>query len=235
MKIDLTQRPQNVTIIEGFPGLGLVGTIATEYLLDHLDVKKIGSVWFSEMNPMVAIHNKKIIEPLGIFYNKKNNLVILHALTNVKGVEWKLADSVCEIAKKLKAKEIISLEGVATKNKIDTKDTYYFGGKSPKKWEKMGLSCLNEGVVIGVTASLMLKLNSIPMSCIFTETSAGLPDSRAAAKMIELLDKYLNLNVDYVPLVKKAKDFENKIKGIIKNTEKIKKIKSHKQEISYMG
>lgn len=249
MKIDLpqgSQKPQNVTIIQGFPGLGLVGTITTEYLLDHLDVKKIGSVWFSEMNPMVAIHGSKIVEPFGIFYNKKNNLVILHALTNVKGVEWKLAEAVCEIAKKLKAKEVISLEGVASESKLDSgiaseskfgfDKTYYYSRKSSKKWGKIkGLNQLNEGIVMGVTASLLLKLRSTPISCIFTETTEGLPDSGAAAEIIKVLDKYLNLNVDEKPLIKKAKDFEEKIKSILKNAERVKKIKDQKQEINYMG
>ena len=73
MKIELTKKPQGVTIIEGFPGFGLVGTISTEFLLDHLDTKKIGHIWFSEMNPMVAVHDKEIVDPLGIFYNKQYN------------------------------------------------------------------------------------------------------------------------------------------------------------------
>ena len=235
MKIELTQKPQNVTIIEGFPGLGLVGTITTEYLLDHLDVKKIGSVWFSEMNPMVAIHGAKIVEPFGIFYNKKNNLIILHALTNVKGVEWKLADAICEIAKKLKAKELISLEGVASEGKSSPGGTYFYSKKFPKKWGKIGINQLDNGIVMGVTASLLLKLKSIPVSCIFTETKEGLPDSGAAAEIIKVLDKYLNLNVDEKPLIKKAKDFESKIRTIIKNAERVKKIKEQKQEINYMG
>ena len=235
MKIELWKKPLDVTIIEGFPGFGLVGTISTEFLLDHLQAEKIGYVWFSEMNPIVAVHDKKVIDPLGIFYNKKYNLVILHAITNIKGVEWKLASAMEEIAKKLRAKEIIGIEGVGSiGNNKDSANTFYYSKKNDKKWQKIGMHPLEEGIVMGVTASLLLKADRIPLSCIFAETKTGLPDSRAAAKVIEALDKYLNLDVDYKPLLKKANEFENKLKSIARKTSIVKsEIKD--REISYMG
>ena len=71
MEIELKKRPKNATIIEGFPGFGLVGTITTEFLIDHLNAERIGSIWLSEMDPVVAVHGKDIIEPIGLFYSKK--------------------------------------------------------------------------------------------------------------------------------------------------------------------
>jgi predicted ATP-grasp superfamily ATP-dependent carboligase len=35
MEIKLTKKPSKVKIIEGFPGLGLNGTISTELLIEH--------------------------------------------------------------------------------------------------------------------------------------------------------------------------------------------------------
>ena len=42
-----------------------------------------------------------------------------------------------------------------------------------------------------------------------------MPDSRAAAKIIESLDKYLGLKVDYKPLLEKAETFEKKLKEFL--------------------
>ena len=114
MKIKLWKKPKNPIIVEGFPGFGLVGTIASEFLIDHLKTEQIGKITFEEMPPMVAIHESQIVEPLGIFYSKKYNLVILHAITASAGYEWKLADALADIAKQLGAKEVISLEGVGS-------------------------------------------------------------------------------------------------------------------------
>ena len=41
MELKLDKKPKNPIIIEGFPGFGFVGTIATEFLIDHLNAKPI--------------------------------------------------------------------------------------------------------------------------------------------------------------------------------------------------
>src|SRR3989338_159314 len=114
MQIKFSKKPKNPIIIEGFPGFGLVGTIASEFLIDHLKTEQIGKIIFDEVPPMVAIHEKEVVEPLGIFYDKKHNIVILHVITASAGFEWKLSDMIMKVAEELKAKEIISLEGVGS-------------------------------------------------------------------------------------------------------------------------
>ena len=234
MKIELIKKPQNVKIIEGFPGFGLVGTITTEYLIDHIkDIEKIGFIWFNEMNPLIAIHEGKVVDPLGIFYSQKHNLVFLHAVTNVNGVEWKLAEAIKEVAKILKARELICVEGVGSIGKSAGK-IYYISRVSPDAWSNTGAKKMDEGIVMGVTAALLLKSKDTPLSCILAETASNLPDSRASAKVIKILDQYLGLEVDYKPLIKKAEMFENKLKGMLKGAKNIK-TKKEKKELSYMG
>ena len=67
MKLVLDKKPRSPTIIEGFPGFGLVGTIAVEFLIKHLNAKPIGMVRSNELIPMAAIHESKVVEPIGIF------------------------------------------------------------------------------------------------------------------------------------------------------------------------
>ena len=73
-----------------------------------------------------------------------------------------------------------------------------------------------------------------PLSCIFAETNSKLPDSRASARIIKVLDSYLGLEVDPKPLIKKAEGFEIKLKNLIKKTNGTKTTKQRK-EVSYMG
>ena len=87
---------------------------------------------------------------------------------------------------------------------------------------------------MGVTGALMLKAEELPLSCIFVETQSNLPDSRAAAKIIEALDKYLGLDIDYKPLIKAAEQFEEKIKGIFESGKKAMSDKESR-ELNYLG
>jgi len=231
MKIELKKKPKNVTIIEGFPGFGLVATITTEYLIEHLKAELIGKIIVSEVAPVVAVHNSKVIEPLGVFYVKKYNLVILHALTNVKKFEWILSEQVIQLSKMLNAKEIISIEGISST--IDKSSEVYYLAKNKNSFSRLGLNELKEGVIVGVTGALLLK-DGIPFSSLFAESGTGLPDSRAAANIIKVLDKYLKLKVDYGPLIKKADLFEKKIKGIVGKSNQTLSLQE-KKDLSYLG
>ena len=218
----LWKKPKDVRIIEGFPGFGLVATIATGYLIEHLDCEQIGSYYFEETAPTLAIHKNDIVDPIGIYYNKTKNVVIIHAITSPTGIEWKTADVVLKIAKQLNAKEIISIEGVGSMDAGDRGFHFSQDQRISNRLKKLGIDELGEGIIVGVTSALMLKLKKgkIPMTCLFAEAHTKLPDSRAAAKIIEMLDQYLGLRVDYKPLIKEAEKFEGKLKEIIEKAGK---------------
>lgn len=235
-KIELKKRPKNPIIVEGFPGFGLVGTISTEFLLDHLKTEMIGKIILDDQPAMVAIHENKLVEPLGLFYNEKYNLVILHAINATTGTEWKIADIVADVAKELEAKEIICIEGVGSSEESDKARTFYYTNTKEKeeRFKSMKVEPLTEGIIIGVTSALLLKIEHIPISCVFAETHTNLPDSKAAAKVIEVLDSYLGLNVDPKPLLKTAQQFEEKIRKILNQGSAATKLRDEKQ-MSYVG
>ena len=231
VEIKLDKKPKNPTIIEGFPGIGFIASITTEFLIEHLKAEKIGKIEFNEQTPVVAIHNSKVVEPFGIFYSKKYNLIILHAINPVNNIEWKITDAIEQLVKTLGAKEIISIEGVASVNK--DVNTYYFSKKFSKKFNKINIQPLKEGIVMGVTASIILR-DTLPSSCIFIETHSQLPDSRAAAKVIETLDKYLGLEIDFKPLLQKAEEFESKLKTLMQQS-KIATEEKEQKDLNYLG
>lgn len=238
MELKLNKKVSNVTIIEGFPGFGFVGTVATEFLINHLKGEMIGKFWFEDLPPSVTIHEGRMIKPVEIYYAKNFNTVIVHSISFPNGIEWAAADIVNEIAKKTSAKEIISIEGVGTvsrpANKGDAKVFYYTGDKKKgEKFKKIGVEPLKEGIIMGVTSAIMLKAEK-PMTCVFAETFSQLPDSKAAAKVIEVLDKYLGLKVDYKPLLKEAEKFEEKVKSLIEKSQSAAQ-QLEKKQLSYLG
>lgn len=236
MEAKLWKKPKNCSIIEGFPGFGLVGTIASEFFIEHLKTEQIGKILFNDMPAMVAIHESKAVEPLGIFYNQRYNVVILHAITAATHYEWEMADTIGKLAFDLKAKEIISLEGVGSGEGSEGSRVFYYSNneKNAKLFEKCGIEPLKEGIIIGVTGAVLLRVGKIPISCIFAETHSNLPDSKAAAKVVEALDKYLGMDIDYKPLLEQAKKFEEKLKTIMQKSQEAQEI-SDKKKLSYFG
>ena len=234
MDIEMTQRPKNPIIIEGFPGFGLVGNISTEFLIDHLHAEQIGSIKMEESSPMIAIHDGKVIHPIGIFYDKASNIVIVHVIANAQGIEWKMAEVIAKLATDLQAKEVICLEGVVGAEDDFVRSFYFTNQKnSEKKFESIKIDKLREGIIVGVTGALLLE-KDLPVSSIFVETHSAMPDSKAAAKIIEVLDKYLGLDVDYKPLLKQAEEFERRLKSLIAQKNAVAD-EQEKKRLSYIS
>lgn len=224
---DLYEEPKGVTIIEGFPGFGLVSTIAIEFLVEHLDAELIGEFVYDELPPTVAIHDGELVRPMSIWHVKDKELVILQTALNIQGLEWQMADSILELADELEADEIISLEGVASKEE-ETK-AYTFDNEDMKE---AGAEELEDSILLGITAALMLKGDNI--TPLFAGAHSKLPDGQAAAKIVEVLNKYLGLGLDPKPLLDKAQEFEEKLKSILQQSRQAEE-EAEKKRLSYLG
>tara|TARA_Y100000310_G_C20627768_1_gene786913 strand:- start:24 stop:725 length:702 start_codon:yes stop_codon:yes gene_type:complete len=233
MEIKLKIKPQNPIIIEGFPGIGLIGTITTEYLIKHLDAKPIGHIWSKDLSPVAAVHDSKVIQPLEVFYSKKKNVIILHAMTDVKGLEWEIADALRDLYKMLKAKEIISIEGIVGESE---KNNAYFYTNIPGSSKKLSTKAkqMKEGIIMGVTGALMLSDKTMKTTGVFVETHSKLPDSRGSSVIIGVLSHYLDLKIDAKPLLKAASEFESKLKGYVDKMQTAQKTQG-KKSVDYMG
>jgi len=237
-KLILTKKPKGVTILEGFPGIGLIGTITTEYLSEHLEMEKIGQVIVDDVPALIAVHNGKIIEPISIHYNKKHNIVLIHAISMGKGIGWELAEVVQQLAAQLQAKEIISVEGVGSQTMSKKSGIYYISTTNGKKKAILDSISqpLKEGIVVGVTGALLARPDRLktPITAFFAETASNLPDSKAAAAIIKVLDEYLGLEVDPKPLLKQAEEFESKLQSLMDQTKDVTELQK-KKTLSYVG
>lgn len=235
LRIEFTEeKPNKPIIIEGFPGFGFVSTIATEFLIRNLNAKPIGRIVSDKLMPIAAVHKAEVVYPLEIFYDKKTNVIIVQAVTPVEGLEWRLADAIIELANEVNAKEIIALEGVAaTENKGD--QVFFYSNREEKKKRLAELTKqLQEGIILGVTGALLMKARDVSLSCFFAETQTNLPDNKAAARLIEVLDKYLGLAIDTKPLMKHAEEVEEKLKKLLGGLTEAQAAKDQKM-ISYTG
>ena len=238
MEIELFKKPKKgAVIIQGFPGFGLVSTITTEFLIDHLKAVPIGRFSSDKIPAIAAIHKGDVIDPFGVFYDEKENIIIIRAIASIDKLEKEIIDAIIKMKKDIGAKELISIEGISsTKGTMKPKEmeTFYFTSdkEKAKRFEKLGIKELEEGIIIGITALLLREAKE--SSFIFSESYSEMPDSRAAAKVIAVLDKYLGLDVDFKPLLAKAEKFEGKIKDILTKGEEFSKEK-YDQDAGYVG
>ena len=109
---------KNPTIVLGFPGTGLVGSVAAAHLIDTLNLEFGGYISSDEFAPLAAIHDYVPMPAARIHFSKELNLiVILSEMSIPVSASNELADEIFKFAKSAGAKKIISLGGISIKEK----------------------------------------------------------------------------------------------------------------------
>jgi uncharacterized protein len=227
MRILLDKTPKAPTVIVGFPGVGLVGPIVTEFLLDHMKMEQIGRFEYDELPAMVPIHKGKIAHPMSVHYSEKYNTIIVYTILSLKAHEWDVAEAVAKLVKDVQAKEVLCIDGATAPGEDDK--IFAFGNP---QLGQLGATMMEESVLVGVSAALLLTHGGI--SCVFASTQAEMPDSKAAANVVKFLDKYLGLEVDYQPLLEQATQFEEKLKNVATQAQAAMSVKE-KRSLDYLG
>ena len=72
-----TRTFQGYTLIEAFPGVGLVGPMAGSYLIEKLKMEQIGQIDSDLFPPIASIHNGMPLFPARIYKHEKFKLVLV--------------------------------------------------------------------------------------------------------------------------------------------------------------
>ena len=212
------------TIITGFQSTGLVGTLATQYLVKKLGAKQIGHMTSEDLPPIAILVNGEIKHPIRIFHSKKHNVIIFESeLPIPPKLSQKISSEIVEWAKKNKAKQIICIEGMKSQDGDEKPDIYaVVSDEKHERLVKKHANLLSNGIIAGMAASILLesKGSRIPTMCYLVESNVALPDGKAAAAVIDKLNEVLNLNVDSRPLYREAERFEQEIKKLLEKAEK---------------
>ncbi len=204
-------QPNNPILIEGLPGLGLVGKIALRYLIKQLKAKKIAYLYSPHFPYFVLVNKKGNVRLLrGAFYyyqNPKGNDIILFTgdsqSQTIEG-QYEIADRMLDFSEKHGVKTIATIGGYRMESK--EKPKVFIAATSQdvlKKAIESGASLSTSGSPIVGTAGLILglaKFKKIDAICLLGETRGYLPDPLAAKSVLEVLKSTFNFDLDLAGL-----------------------------------
>jgi uncharacterized protein len=214
------------TLVEGFPGMGLVGTIAVNYLVEKLGFESYGYIESDFFLPIVRVHHGVPRHPSVIYINNKHKLLVLASEQIIpKSAAQPLARTIVEWARKRGIKRIISLEGIHTpkKGKADIVYGIACSEKAKKELLKYGVKLVDEGITSGVTSMILLELTKYNdvIGYSLLGNVVVLEDYRAAAICLNKLATILNLKIDTKPLLKEAKHLESMLLKQLKQLKEV--------------
>ncbi len=73
-------------VVEGFPDVGLAGTLAASYLVEQLKLDEVGHVESKLFPPVMVLHKGVISDPFRIF--AKDNLVVITSEMAVPSLQF---------------------------------------------------------------------------------------------------------------------------------------------------
>ncbi len=222
----------NPILVEGLPGLGLVGKIAIRYLIKQLGAEKFAYLYSPHFPYFVLVSKKGNVRLLrGTFYlwkNKsgKNDLILFTGDSQAQTIEgqYEIADCMLDFAKKHNVVAIVTIGGYRMEAKDKPKVIVAATTQEllNKALQANAILSPSGSPIVG-TAGLILGLarfKKISALCLLGETRGYLPDPLAAKSVLEVLQSILNFDVHLAGLDEEISKAEKMVTRLRKIEEK---------------
>lgn len=237
MQFGKAPKLDNPVFIEGLPGIGNVGKIAVDFLIDELKAKKLYEITSYTFPHSVFVNEDNLVElPIvEVFYRQakgKRDLLLLGG--DVQPIDeissYEFSEKILDIVQKLNGKEIITLGGIGLAD-IPKKPKVYCTGNTKKAMGKYKNDMVSGslygvvGPIVGVSGLLLGLASRRNMDAVsFLAETYGHPmymGIKGAKEILKVLDNKLSLKLDIDKLDREIKDIEGEI---MKKTEQLSEV-----------
>lgn len=236
-------------LIEGLPGIGYVGKLAADHLVEELEAKKFAEMTSPHFPHHVTVNSDGILDLSKIdFYHARvddNDLVILAGDVQATSTEghYEVANKLLDVAEDIGITTIFTLGGYATGTHTARKPKVIGASNDEsllKEYRDHGIDVEEgSGPILGVSGLLLGlgKMRGLRGSVLLGETHGMLVDHRSAQAVLEALTNLLGFEVDMSKLEDRAKKTEELLNRLRKE-QKLREVSGageEEEELSYIG
>lgn len=217
----ISEDVKDAVVLEGSPELGLIGNILGWLLVEELKMKQIGYIDSKDFPPLAVLYKGIAIHPFRI-YSSDGIVLFLSDFIIPPTVSYDMSNAIVDWMEKNNSKELITFNSRVVMEKSDSVAAAANSEDALKRLGDLDLPILPFGNVNGLSGSLLTKTatKDIPASCLFAEVLNQYPDPRAAASLVNVLNKMLNIEVNAEPLLKEADEIEDRLKELANRVQK---------------
>ena len=215
--------PSGAVMLQGLPDVGLVGLIATSYIISELDLDEIAYVDSDLLPPVVVLHEGLPHAPMRIYGDKKIVATISEMAVPAAALHT-IMRTLVDWAQSKKVKMMVSMGGIPIENRQAIAEPKVYGAASSKDLldtlSEKGLPILKEGYMVGPQALTMRYCaeRKIPAIALLAQSFYNYPDPEAAAMVIKELVKIAGIKMDVSKLLEKGEEIRLKARDIMKRT-----------------
>lgn len=240
---------KNPLLVEGLPGIGNVGKVATDFIIDKLKAKCVYEFVGTSIPHSVFVNEKNLVElpKIELYVKQTPHRDLLFLAGDVQPITEEACYDFCakvlDVCAELGCTDIIALGGIGLKQ-IPKQPKVYCTGTDKKHVDAFvkatGVSNSLYGVVgpivgvSGVIVGMAGKQNKHALA-LLAETY-GHPmylGVKGARELLKVLNKYLKLKLDLKQLDEEIEELEEEM--MLRGPEKMPKLRSRPGETSYIG
>ncbi|UEC41819.1 MAG: hypothetical protein METHAR1v1_80003 [Methanothrix sp.] len=240
---------KNPVLIEGLPGVGHVGKLVAEHLIEELKAEKVMEVYSPHLPPQVIVLDdgtvKQVRNEIYAYQGKDRDLLLLvgdyQSATN-EG-HYDLTGVFLGLCEEFGVRRIYTLGGYGTGQFVEKPQVLGAANSLALVEEMKGYGVVfqeNEpgGGIVGVSGLLLGlgRLRDMDAVCLMGTTSGYLVDPKSAQEVLRVLSKALDIEVDMQALEERAKEME-RIVGKLREMEKAQMPydTSGEEDLRYIG
>ncbi len=228
---------ENPIFIEGYPGIGLVGHIAANFLIKEMNMEMIGYIESEFLPPMALILEGKPNPPLR-FYGTDNIILAVADIYTTPTLVNAIAREIISYLKENNAQKVISLGGMGIGFFKEQMEVWGVGASEEenRELENAGIKVLTYGSIMGMSGKMLWEASKEGMKAyvLLGETFGDRPDPRAAANVIEALKKFVPMELSTEPLLKEAQMIEEQLRKMHEQMEAARKKAERQYESIYL-
>lgn len=208
-------------VLEGSPGAGLIGNIIGWLLVDSLKMREIGYVESKYFPPLAVLYKGVALHPFRI-YEKDGLVLFLSDFIVPQNIVFDMTNVIVDWMDKNNSKELITFNSAVVREKANPAAAVANSSESLDKLKGKDIPILQIGNLNGISGTLLTQtaMKNIPGTCILAETLTQYPDPRAAAEAVKSLNKLIDMDIDYKPLIQEAEDIESRLKKLAEEVNK---------------
>ena len=214
-------------LIEGLPGVGHVGKLAAEHLLDEFPSTRVFEVVSEEFPPQVTVGDDGVARLVHASFHAvdtgERDLLVLtgdHQAQTNRG-HYTLASQFLDIAETVGVTAVYALGGVPTGELVDDPGVLaaVTDDELREPLESVGVQFREgepAGGIVGVSGLLLglAARRGVPATCLMGETSGYLVDPKSARAILEVLAAQLSFTVEYSSLEERAAEMAEVVEKI---------------------
>ncbi|MFO7792201.1 MAG: PAC2 family protein [Candidatus Saliniplasma sp.] len=218
--------PEIDCLVAGFPGTGLIGGIASEQMINSLEMVQVASLTCDDFPPTSVIFDGIPRRPVR-FFVKGNLMLVKSDMAIPNQLSTRLAEKIVEWSIEKGVNEIITLDGIPKNEENDEVKVWgvLSSREHQEKVEDLDIDIIERGAISGISSSLLLETIEHDMKAIgmFAEGTQKIPDPRASAALLDKLCEYKGLDIDTKTLIDRADQLESEFEGLVNQAEELKK------------